>query len=124
MYIKKLTATTVDLIFNKPAHGIDWAVSAPGALVVLLDAGDFQSAADWKNAGSYAGGVAPALIADSEDRNPGDPGYADTYDSGTPAVWALAGNQVCMLSDGTVELRDNAGVLQSTLTGTVVQAEA
>lgn len=117
MYIKKLTNTTVELIFNKPKHGIQFA-SSP--LVILLSAEDFSTVIDWKTAGEYAGAIAPELTFDSEDRNPGDEGYVPTYTNGTPAVWTLLGNQVCMLEDGSVELRDPSGTLMDTLTGTVV----
>lgn len=123
MYLAKTDATSVAAFFNVPEHGINWAEAAPGQRVVLLDAADFQTALDWRDAGNWGAGTAPQLVPDSENRNPGDPGYVDTYDSGDPPAWEPANNQIVLLADGSVELRDSAGLLQSTLTGEIVQEE-
>lgn len=125
MYIVKKTSTTVDVFFNAPIHAINWATVAPGKLVVQLPEADFKTVSEWASHGHFTAGTPPALIADTEGREPEADGYVETFDEGVPGVWESDANKVVVVPDGRIELQLADGSVQQTIdSGTVVQFES
>lgn len=118
MFLAKTSATAADFVGNLPTDNVNWAVAYAGVLVLQVSQADFAAARAWRDAADLSD---PVQVPDADGRLPGAQDYVLTF-APEPSYWIPRGNQVCVLADGSVELRDPAGVLQSTLTGTVVQA--